>query len=432
MAEAQKLDCRDLSAFERLFIGANVRLLAHVTLLAPVAPETLRTALRSAARNWLPAHLQLGEDQHSLVLYDQPAVELADLVVPRVETASQSGSAVTSDRLQQEAHTDRPVQPVKVQVLLTTDSKLAVGFLLNANHAFMDGRLLKAYLEAVAALCTDGTPVTKPLPSALGPPSFRPYWSSLLPDPLQCSPLKAPVLKAQALFGTTPDSRGVNLHRCLDPQASQALRAYLKAHVNGPFTLNVGLVAGLLLGVAAEYASHHPDAPACPLAVSTLVDVRPDLPADVDAGSQLALSSITTELSVASPKADENAASSTQRHVFDTVCAQYHARLQEQLAAGEAYVQTLALQEGRFAEGAPSASFEVSNLGATNLAGTALLGQRFDAFTGLSILVHTDPAGLHLAAAVGAGVDAHAVARALGNTLALWTSLGSPGSVPES
>eukprot|EP00656_Telonema_subtile_P035054 TRINITY_DN39067_c0_g1_i1.p1 TRINITY_DN39067_c0_g1~~TRINITY_DN39067_c0_g1_i1.p1 ORF type:complete len:159 (-),score=26.88 TRINITY_DN39067_c0_g1_i1:59-535(-) len=99
------------------------------------------------------------------------------------------------------------------------------------------------------------------------------------------------------------------------------------------------------------------------------------------------------------------------------------ADLRHRIGRGEAHRQSQALASGQFDQGAPAATVEISNHGVYQTAPGACvaLGQRFDGYEGLSVLVHSesDSGMLWLSASVGPELGQAAVLRMLERAAAL-------------
>ena len=135
------------------------------------------------------------------------------------------------------------------------------------------------------------------------------------------------------------------------------------------------------------------------MSVSVLVDLRPYIAPD--AATSQAFGTVGVGCKVL-PMVD-----GLRHHVLD-LAATATAQLRTRISRGEAHRQAMALASGRFEEGAPPATLELSNHGVYRECSELALAQRFDGYDGISVAVHSEhPSGsMRLCASAGANIAA--------------------------
>eukprot|EP00045_Choanoeca_perplexa_P005172 m.43892 g.43892 ORF g.43892 m.43892 type:complete len:395 (-) comp12972_c0_seq1:200-1384(-) len=375
---------RELTGFESMFASLDVRLISvlefHEPILESLARDQLSQLLQ--AFNFPSLTLQLQGETRVLELRDVKAV------VTGARVCDASLPEVTNSIAGYSSHETMQCQ------LLLREGGLCQGISCNINHAVIDGMTMVAFWQSMAKMPSTLSPCKPYLPPAFGPNLTQPC-----PEPSEFLPLPTNQISIASLFAQGADD--ASHQRALIPAAMvQQVRRLAKAR-GCRFT--AVLTAALQLSLADTFFIKHPEATDCGVVISTLVDMRPHLPSsDHPEKYQLAVSTVNLGVTMERNSMPSllTAASNAQQ--------QLDARLQN----GEHMTQALALSQGRFDEGAPSATLELSNLGPVFPQGTSHrlhLAQRFDGYDGVSILSHTHHEGCVLTASVGAGLSGTAV-----------------------
>eukprot|EP00050_Salpingoeca_kvevrii_P009356 m.308811 g.308811 ORF g.308811 m.308811 type:complete len:457 (-) comp21810_c0_seq1:65-1435(-) len=415
---------RACSGFEQLFLGHNVRLYAFAAVSAHVS--VLEPALRAALSPFYAPYLTVcppaasppasGSSQKSqnapgfsLELRLEPHFTCETVVVTEGPGPAEFERILTTDEVRSVAATE----PLRVCIFVR-DSENCCGVGIDFNHAVMDGLQLAALLQTLATTLTGVAPTAPP--SSFLTPATWPRLPDVfsIPSPAPCEPTFLPV------DGPNP-VRLANLVAMQAPDVADVAAAAVAAapsvchgshHVWLRLEGNVfdemrrrgrdagASVTGILcaaveLSLASRFFEQHPGEVHCSPSVSVLVGMKHHLKLPYD--HSLAVGSVTIGRTIERSECDAE-------HL-PLLAAAATSDIRQRIARNEHIVQALALSEGRFGDGCPEATLEISNLGALELSSALTsvhLAQRFDAYQGVSILVHSEAVATGKPAQVGA------------------------------
>jgi len=312
--------------------------------------------------------------------------------------------------------------------LFTSQKDVASAVVVNANHATIDGRSMRSFLElflqALEGVQIDPLPRTSSPPVdwtvALQPPSTGEEDPKFLPI-VASDPNAVPLTLYQALGLESIGAPGADVRIDLD---QAAVKAALAACRNRTATATGLWTASLLRALAvAHYAKAPPDETKCVVSVSILVDVRESLDPSVTSPADIAqaLATVTVGTCIAKSSLD----------AFDilseaaTVTKDMRLRIQR----GEAHRQAMLLGGGNFEAGPPPATIELSNLGKVAVPDPSMslhFSQRFDGYEGMSILLHSESESgtMRLIGSLGSGVPSEVASNLLSRARDLFLSAG--------
>eukprot|EP00730_Choanoeca_flexa_P011663 TRINITY_DN27481_c0_g1_i1.p1 TRINITY_DN27481_c0_g1~~TRINITY_DN27481_c0_g1_i1.p1 ORF type:complete len:402 (+),score=75.20 TRINITY_DN27481_c0_g1_i1:2-1207(+) len=377
---------RAVTAFEGLFLCSNVRFVNVLeyaeAVSAAAAKARLEHVMQSSLPFWLDAEAS-NNNRFNLSIRSRPSS------IDSMHIDSGKDMGTLADDL---AAQDEDISPIKVIMLLTSDN-LCKGLAVNANHAMVDGMSMVNFWQR---LTSDHEMHSQQ-------PSLPPCFHHCLPESSSHTPflpLPSNTLGLKAILGGQGDEKPRHLRIKIPAAIFEAARAAAKASGVKATAL---IAAVLHLALADVYLADHRDVDTCATSVSILVDMRKFMheEGEDDFGDyQLAIGTVTVGATVqradlASPDGLLRVAKRAQKELTD------------RLANNEHIAQALALSQGRFDEGAPSATVELSNLGriAPDTSHRLHLAQRFDGFDGISILTHSQNEGLVLTMSIGAGLN---------------------------
>ena len=163
--------------------------------------------------------------------------------------------------------------------------------------------------------------------------------------------------------------------------------------------------------------------PSCCVSVSMQVDLRPSLTKSLPCNDRLLAQAFgnVTVAAVVSPLQDESLAPSRMQALARTMAGDMKRRIDR----GEAHSASVALTEGRFDEGPPPATIEISNHGvySTNEGWGLLLSQRFDGYQGMSVVLHSESfsGDMHVCASAGGNLCPAATSALVTRAVSLFT-----------
>ena len=429
-----------------------------------VPPAALLQTLRRALQSSRLGHLQLvcqnnvasGEEEDWYLSYYNPRNrDGGSHFISRVVVNDEQESIVTDfgryldDRVH--SHNSPPAEgPLHVELLLSKSrSNRAFGILINGNHALCDGRSLihlvmelfpvkhappsyttwsdksanamipVDWKDLVLHACSERTEQWSDVPCYLGVGGENPdaARSMLTMQELATSYTKD--------GDSLPSSTGSDCLRFTTSESVMAsLRTLLLTRSENQSRKRISftgfLAAVLMNSVAIEYYGNSAGSQdnrgttmncSRNIGVSVLVDLRPFLANQDILKLPLAIGTVTLMLPCEAFLSPHRAAATTAAAV-ETLLS--HAemltlQMQHRIHRGEALRSALALTTGRFDQGSPPATMELSNLGTCPLPSSAQLytAQRFDDYDSVSCLVHSEssPALMRWCVSVGQGLE---------------------------
>mmetsp|Transcript_45377 Transcript_45377/g.82914 ORF Transcript_45377/g.82914 Transcript_45377/m.82914 type:complete len:424 (-) Transcript_45377:103-1374(-) len=422
MAVVLEGSSRQCNGLEGLFVQANVRFVAMLQLgekkvTVEAAQKSLQIAADAVPACWVTVQ---GVDPPLLAKLDG-----------RLEVKEEKGAAGNNlDILPSLVRQEVPaLGPLSVMILTTEGESgaVAAAIVVNANHAMIDGRsmrmLLENFLRAVDGIDVQPLSRTPSAPVdwtvALKPPSGNEDNPSFLPV-LASDPEAVPLTIYQALGLEPTGEAAADVRIDLD---SADVKAALTACRNNSATATGLWTASLLRAVAGMHFSKVPDAEQCVASVSILVDLRESLDPNVAGPADIAqaLATVTVGSSIAKSSLDS----------FDILseAAAMTKDMRLRIQRGEAHRQAMLMGAGKFEEGPPPATIELSNLGIFTIAdcSTSLhFSQRFDGYEGISILLHSESESgtMRLLGSLGSGVPSEDASALLASASGLFLSAG--------
>jgi len=360
---------------------------------------------------------------------DPPALGIREKSI-EVEAAS-AGDDVMATFSSLVASDVPAIGPLKLSILTAPqDAGAAVAVVANANHAIMDGRSMRTFLEHVS-LCLAGGELL-----ALAKPNRPPCeWSGALrpPDGLEESPAFLPL-------DASTSGAALTIYEALqlEPRGEAGQDARVEvAHVAAALAAAkakgataTGLwVACISRAVAEAYLSRVPSAEQCMISISILVDLREHLDPNVATREEVAQALATVCVGCTVQRSSVDARSS------DTLLAEAAAAtadMRRRIQRGEAHRQAAVMGSGDFEKGQPPATVEFSNLGIFNLqpedtSASLCFSQRFAGYEGLSILLHTESGNttMKLLGSLGVGIPSSTAQELLERMKACFESVAA-------
>lgn len=345
----------------------------------------------------------------------------------------------------------------------------AHGVCIDANHVLCDGRAMMIVVRDLSARLVRGTTPAEPenFPTRCAMP---PSWAALVrraldnPSVRDVRPLYLPrppdvlaLRDVAVLCSRDQRPRERDLH--ITVEAIAARNAQSKAKSNGASVTGLW-TACIATALARAYFSSEGAKDRCAISVSVLVDLRPVLSVIGD-GATLAqaIGTVVTTFEFSSDQhvllacehivdKDEGGASAAGARVdeLERRFKRLHKQIEMQqmrdnalrvlataatrdvrarVSRGEALRSAAALCAGRFDAPELTATIELSNHGVYEVAPAMklLIAQRFDAYQGASIVIHSESGSgrLRVAAACGDDVDRNAYERVIRDAVSMYT-----------
>jgi hypothetical protein len=369
---------RPCNGIEQVFVACNIRFAVAVWFVAPIDVGAAQEAVSAAVRESICGWLVIVQSGEACSLCCCNSDELPKTCTREADNPEEA--------LQTEVSADNPANGAIHLVLFKKDG-LCTGFCINACHAACDGRSMRNLIEKCLQKASLNTAAN------VAPPAFvQVDWGSLLQQhrltKCDASPLFLPLpATAVCLAELCMDDKNDGCNMRLDVLPSVVSNAITASREHQASI--TGLWVACLAQAAAEiYFKRHSKQQCC-ISVSVLVDMRPHLPPGTLVAQ--AFGTVTVGVLVCQENDESSLSSLILRHASAAT-----ADIRARISRGEAHRSAIALCEGKFDEGPPAATIELSNHGVYQIPeGTCeklLLAQRFDGYDGISVSIHSESA----------------------------------------